>query len=59
MLRDFELTLTPETALLGASRVEDHLRWCTETLEAAKRELAKAERLHWLRRALTLVLRWS
>ena len=56
MLGDFGLTLPPETEPLDASRREDHLRWRKEALTAA---LAKARRLRWLRRVLTLGLRWS
>ncbi len=56
MLSDYGLTLPPETEPLDASRREDHLRWRKEALAAA---LAKARRLRWLRRALTLGLRWS
>ncbi len=40
---------------LDASRRDDHLRWRKEALAAA---LAKARRLRWLRRVLTLGLRW-
>ena len=53
MLSDYGLTLPPETEPLDASRREDHLRWRKEALAAA---LAKARRLRWLRRALTLGL---
>ena len=56
MLSDYGLTLPPETEPLDASRREDHLRWRKEALAAA---LAKARRLRWLRRALTLGLRWE
>ena len=55
MLGDFGLTLPPETEPLDASRREDHLRWRKEALTAA---LVKARRLRWLRRVLTLGLRW-
>ena len=58
MLRDFRLTLPPETEPLDASRREDHLRWRQEALASAQRELSKATRLRWLRRALTLGLWW-
>ena len=54
MLGDCGLTLPPETEPLDASRREDHLRWRKEALAAA---LAKARRLRWLRRVLTLGLR--
>ena len=59
MLGDFRLTLPPETEPLDASRREDHLRWRKEALAAARQELAKAKRLHWLRRVLTLGLWWK
>ena len=58
MLEDFRLTLPPETEPLDASHREDHLRWRHEALAAARRKLATAERLRWLRRALTLGLWW-
>ena len=58
MIGDFGLTLPPETEPLDASRREDHLRWRREALAAARRELSKAKRLRWLRRALTLGV-WS
>ena len=56
MLGDYGLTLPPETEPLDASRREDQLRWRKEALAAA---LAKARRLRWLRRMLTLGLRWG
>ena len=56
MLGDYGLTLPPETEPLDGSRREDHLRWRKEALAAA---LAKARRLRWLRRVLTLGLRWK
>ena len=59
MLEDFRLTLPPETEPLNASRREDHVRWRKEALAAARQELAKAKRLHWLRRVLTLGLWWK
>ena len=56
MLREYGLTLPPETEPLDASRRENHLRWRRRALQAAQRELHKAR---WLRRVLTLGLRWS
>jgi len=58
MLRDYGLTLPPETEPLDASRREDHLRWRKEALEEAWRELAKARRVLWLRRAFTFGAWW-
>lgn len=55
LLSDYGLTLPPEAEPLDASRREDHLRWRNEALASA---LAKARRLRWLRRTLTLGLRW-
>ena len=55
MLSDYGLTLPPETEPLDGSRREDHLRWRKEALATA---LARARRLRWLRRVLTLGLRW-
>ena len=56
MLRDFHLTLPPETEPLDDSRRDDHVRWRLEALAEARRELAGAMRGRWLRRALTLGL---
>ena len=56
MLRDFHLTLPPETAPLDSSRREDHLRWRREALATARQELSKAQWLRWLRRTLTVGL---
>ena len=58
LLREFRLTLPPETESLDESRREDHLRWRQEALVAARRQLVNAKRLRWLRRALTLGLWW-
>jgi len=58
MIGDFGLTLPPGTEPLDASRREDHLRWRREALAAARRDLSKAKRLRWLRRALTLGVWW-
>ena len=58
MLRDFHLTLPPETEPLDASRREDHLRWREDALTEARRELARAKRMRLLRRVLTLGLWW-
>ena len=55
MLEDYGLTLPPQTEPLDASRREDHVRWRKEALRAA---LGRARRLRWLRRVLTLGLRW-
>ena len=55
MLGDYGLTLPPQTEPLDASRRDDHLRWRKEAMRAAS---AKARRLRWLRRVLTLGLRW-
>ena len=56
MLGDFGLTLPPETEPLDSSCREDHLRWRKEAMAAA---LTRVRRLRWLRRVLTLGLRWS
>lgn len=56
MLGDYGLTLPPQTEPLDTSRREDHLRWRREALAAAS---ARAIRLRWLRRVLTLGLRWG
>ncbi len=54
MLRDFQLTLPPETDPLDESRSKDHVRWRREALAEAQRELCRAKRARLLRRLLTL-----
>ncbi len=56
MLRDFQLTLPPETDPLDDSRRKDHVRWRREALAEARRELGRAKRARLLRRLLTLCL---
>ena len=51
-------TLPPETELLDDSRRADHIQWRLEALAEARRELAKAVRVRWLRRVVTLGLWW-
>ena len=58
LLGDFSLTLPPETEPLDDARREDHLRWRREAMAEARRELSKAKRTRWLRRALTLGVWW-
>ena len=58
MLKDFQLTLPPETEPLDDSRRIDHVRWRKEALEEARRELNRAKRGRLLRRVLTLGLWW-
>ena len=58
LLRDFRLTLPPETEPLDASRRADHVRWRLEALAEARQKLARAVRGRWLRRAVTLGLWW-
>ena len=58
LLRDFLLTLPPETEPLDQARRADHLWWRREALTDARRELARAVRTRWLRRAVTLGLWW-
>ncbi len=57
MLRDWQLTLPPETEPLDASRRQDQLRWRDDALADARRELARARRTRWLKRVVTLGLR--
>ena len=59
MLGEFHLTLLPETHPLDDARRADHVRWRQEALAQARRELARAERVRLLRRALTLGLWWK
>ena len=56
MLRDFHLTLPPETAPLDESRRQEHVRWREEALEEARRELERAKRVQSFRRVMTLGL---
>ena len=58
LLWDFHLKLPPETEPLDEARRADHLRWRHEALAAARRKLAKAKRVRWLRRVGTLGLWW-
>ena len=59
MLRDFRLTLPPETEPLDETRRADHLRWRLEALAEARREMAGARRVRLLRRILTFGLWWK
>ena len=52
LLRDFHLTLPPETEPLDDSRRADHIRWRLEALAEARQQLARARRI----RVLTLGL---
>ena len=58
LLRDFHLTLPPETEPLDNSRRADHIRWRLEALAEASRELARAVRGRWLRRVITMGVWW-
>ena len=59
MLRDFQLTLPPETEPLEDWRRKDHVRWREEALAEARRDLSRAKRMRLLRRLLTLGLSWN
>ena len=54
MLRDFRLTLPPDTEPLDGSRRREHVRWREEALADAVRELSRAKRARLLRRVATL-----
>ncbi len=54
LLRDFQLTLPPETDPLDESRRKDHVRWRREALAEAQRESSRAKWARLLRRLLTL-----
>ena len=56
MLRDFQLTLPPETDSLDESRRKDHVRWRQDALAVAQTESGRAKRARLLRRLLTLGL---
>ena len=53
MLRDFQLTLPPETEPLDERERKDHVRWRDEAFAEAKRELNRAKRALLLRRVVT------
>ena len=54
MIEEFGLTLPPETTPLNAEDRETHLSWRRETLQRARGERVRAERLRVVRRVLTL-----
>ena len=56
MIRDFGLTLPPETEPLDEAGRADHLRWWLDALAEARWELAESDRVRLLRRKLTLGL---
>jgi hypothetical protein len=43
MLREYHLTLPPETHPLDDARTADHVRWRQEALAEARRELGRAK----------------
>ena len=59
LLRDFHLTLPPETEPLDEAGRADHLRWRQNALAEARAELAGARRVRLLRRIFTLGLWWK
>ena len=59
MLRDFQLTLPPESEPLDESRRRDHVRWREEALAEARRELSRAKQARLFRRLVTLGLWWK
>ena len=59
LLRDFHLTLPPETEPLTQAGRADHLRWRLDALAEARAELAGARRVRILRRIFTLGLWWK
>ena len=56
MVRDWQLTLPPESESLDASRMQDQLRWRDDALAEARRELVRARRLRLLKRVASLGL---
>ena len=56
MLRDYHLTLPPETDPLDDARRADNVRWRREALAEARWELGRAKRMRLLRRVMTLGL---
>ena len=59
MLRDYHLTLPPETEPLDETTRKDHVRWREEALAEARRELGRAKRAQLLRRVVTLGISWN
>ena len=59
LIREFQLTLPPETEPLDGSRRRDHVRWREEVLAEVRRELGQARRVRLLRRAVMLGLWWK
>ncbi len=59
LIEEFGLTLPPEMTPLNAEDRETHLAWRRETLQRARKERVRAERLRVVRRVLTLGLRWQ
>ena len=56
LLRDWQLTLPPETYPLDDGHRAHHVRWRGEALGDARRELGRAKRARLLRRVLTVGL---
>ena len=56
MLREYHLTLPPETHPLDDARTADHVRWRQEALAEARRELGRAKGMGLIKRILTLGL---
>ena len=56
MLRDFQLTIPPNTEPLEGLKRQDHVRWRDEALAEARRKLSRAKLARLLRRLLTLGL---
>ena len=59
MLRDWQLTLPPETEPLDELRRWDHIRWREEALVEARRELGRAKRVRLIRRLGTVGIWWK
>ena len=59
LLRDFHLTLPPETEPLDEARRADHLRWRQNALAEARAEVGEVRRVRLLRRIFTLGLWWK
>ena len=48
LLKDFHLTLPPDTVPLDDGRRQDYVRWRLDSLVAARRELSRAKRVRLL-----------
>lgn len=58
LIEEYKLTLPPDTYPLHPSQREGYLRWRRRVLADLQTERVRRELLRWVRRVLTLGLRW-